>query len=211
MFKNIKSLFVIEEEEPKKESAKPAAAGQPKPVPAVTANAGQASPEFLDMLFKAMQDSNIEGFDYLEFKKSLQSLKQMQMDEQTRYQSAFAMAQTMGATPEKLIESAQHYLDVLHNEEQKFQKAAASQREKLIGTREQEIMQLDNTVKAKAEQIQQLTKEIEQHQQQAAILKGEIAQATVKVETTKNNFVASYRQLTAQIMADVESIKKYLK
>lgn len=212
MFKNIKSLFVVEEE-PKKEVAKQVTKDQPKPASEAVSGvpSGQASQEFMDILFKAMQDNNIEGFDYLEFKKSLQSLKQMQMDEPTRYQSAFAMAQTMGATPEKLVQTAQHYLDVLKNEEQKFQKAAANQQEKLIGTREQEIAQMEAAVNTKAEQIKQLTQEIEQHQQQAATLKKEIAEATVKVETTKHNFVASYQQVAAQIAADMENIKQYLK
>ncbi|MDX1940300.1 MAG: hypothetical protein SFU99_07100 [Saprospiraceae bacterium] len=212
MFKNIKSLFIVEEE-PKKEVAKSVAKDPPKPATEATPDipSGQASQEFMDILFKAMQDNNIEGFDYLEFKKSLLSLKQMQMDEPTRYQSAFAMAQTLGATPEKLVQTAQHYLDVLKNEEQKFQKAAANQQEKLIGTREQEIAQIDAALKTKAEQIKQLTQEIEQHQQQAAALKKEIAEATIKVETTKHNFVASYQQLAAQIAADIENIKEYLK
>lgn len=212
MLKNLKSLFIIEEEEPK---------AQPKQAPkeaskiavenTQTASAGQVNHDFLNILFKAMEDNNLNGFDYLEFKKSLQSLKQMQMDEPTRYQSAFAMAQTMGATPEKLLQTAMHYLDVLKTEEHKFQKAAANQQEKLIGSKEQEISQLETTIKSKAEQIKQLTQEIEQHQQQAEVLKKEISEATVKVETTKNDFAASYNALATQIAADIENIKKFLK
>ena len=213
MLKNIKSWFVIEEEEPKKEEpkqtpreqAKPAVKSQP------TGAAGQVNQDFLNILFTAMEDNNLNGFDYLEYKKSLQSLKKMDMDEATRYQSAFAMAQTMGATPEKLVQTAEHYLNVLQTEENKFQKAAANQQEKLIGSKEQEINQLETTIKAKAEQIKQLTREIEQHQQQAESLKKEIAEASVKVETTRNNFVASYNALAGQIAADIENIKKFLK
>ena len=55
----------------------------------------------------------MEGFDYLEYKQSLQSLEKMNMDNQTRYQSAFAMAQTMGAKAKNLIDSAQYYLKVM--------------------------------------------------------------------------------------------------
>ena len=40
----------------------------------------------------------------------------MPMDEQTRFQSAFAMAQTLGATTEHLMHSANHYLEILKKE-----------------------------------------------------------------------------------------------
>lgn len=213
MLKNIKSWFIIEEEEPKKEAPKQAPKEQAKPVVEnqATSAASQVNQDFLDILFKAMEDNNLNGFDYLEFKKSLQSLKKMEMDEATRYQSAFAMAQTMGATPEKLVQTAEHYLNVLQTEESKFQKAAANQQEKSIGSKEQEINQLEITIKTKAEQIKQLTQEIEQHREQTELLKKEIADASIKVETTRNNFVASYNALAGQITTDIENIKKFLK
>lgn len=217
MFKNIKSLFVIEEEDPKapaKESAKPA-----KPVAKVTtpatspanAGAGQVTQEFTEVLFKAMEQANPEGFDYMEFKQSLQSLKKMQMDDPTRYQSAFAMAQTLGATADKLVQSAQFYLDVLKSEAQKFSQAVENQRTKLIGNRQQQIDQLTQTVQSKEAQIKQLTQEIEAHRKEMDQIKQEISQATVKVETTQQNFSASYNALSGQIGADVENMKKYLK
>ncbi|MFN7119188.1 MAG: hypothetical protein ACK4TA_20485 [Saprospiraceae bacterium] len=218
MFKNIKSLFIIEEENPKvapKEQAKPSATPTPKaPTPAaapVNTGSGQVTQEFTDILFNAMQQANPEGFDYMEFKQSLQSLKKMAMDEPTRYQSAFAMAQTLGATVDKLAQSAQFYLDVLKNEEQKFAQAVQNQRSKLIGNRQQQIDQLGQTIQSKEEQIKRLTQEIEAHRQQMDQIKQEIADATVKVETTQQNFTASYNALSGQIAGDLENIQKYLK
>ncbi len=217
MFKNIKSLFIVEEEEnPKaKKGEQPAQAADIKQSqPAVkqpVGEPGKATQEFMEVLFKAMEQNNIQGFDYLEFKQSLASLKKMPMDEQTRYQSAFAMAQTMGATPDKLIQTAQHYLDILKTEEQKFEQAVTNQKTKLIGSKEQEILKAEEAVKAKAEQIKQLTQEIEAHQKQVDQLRREIADATVKVETTKSNFIASYNTLVAQISEDMQNMKQFLK
>ena len=74
----------------------------------------------MDVLAEALQNNNIDGVDYFEFRQSLLSLSKISMDEKTRYQSAFAMAQAMGATPKQLIETAEHYLNVLKNEEHKF-------------------------------------------------------------------------------------------
>lgn len=224
MLKNLKSLFIVEDEEPKKPvKGKKQAADQPKKqtssaqstasstsTPA-TPSPGKVSSKFVNILLKAMDSNNLEGFDYLEFKQSLKSLEKMPMDDATRYQSAFAMAQTMGATPQKLMDTAKHYLNILAKEEQKFEEALAAQRQKQIGSKESQIKKLEEVVANKAAQIKQLTKEIEEHQKQANSLKKEIGGAVVKVESTKNDFIASYEKLIAQINADVENMKQYLK
>lgn len=213
MFKNIKSLFIVEEETPAKKEPStppPPKAEAPTPAPPSSGN-GQVTQEFTDILFKAMQQANPEGFDYMEYKQSLQSLKKMQMDEPTRYQSAYAMAQTLGATADKLVQSAQFYLDVLKNEAQKFAQAVQNQRGKLIGNRQQQIDQLTQTVQSKEEQIKRLMQEIETHRKEMDQIKQEISEATVKVETTQQNFTASYNALSGQIAMDLENIKKYLK
>lgn len=179
MFKNIKSLFIVEEEgskappkeQPKSNKTQTAAPKAEAPITTpTTAGTGQVTQEFSDILFKAMEQANPAGFDYMEFKQSLQSLKKMSMDDATRYQSAFAMAQTMGATPEKLTQSAQQYLDVLKSEEQKFAQAVNNQRTKLIGNREGEIGKLEQNIQAKAEQIKRLNQEIEEHKKQVGQL-----------------------------------------
>jgi len=72
MLKNLKSLFIIEEQ----------------PIHKV----------------------NLNGFNYLGFKKSPQSLQKTQMDEGTACQSAFVMTQTMGETPAHLIKTTSRTL-----------------------------------------------------------------------------------------------------
>jgi uncharacterized protein (DUF3084 family) len=217
MFKNIKSLFIVEEDEQGKQKEQPrqkTPTGTPKPEPATTAETGgqgQVTQEFTEILFKAMEQANPPGFDYLEFKQSLQSLKKMAMDDATRYQSAFAMAQTMGATGEQLRQSAQSYLNILKNEEQKFAQAVDNQRSKLIGNRQSEIGQLEQIIQSKSEQIKRLNEEIESHKKQVAQLQQEMSEATVKVETTQRNFIASYNVLAGQIETDVQNMQQYLK
>lgn len=135
----------------------------------------------------------------------------MDMDEATRYQSAFAMAKTMGATPKKLLETANHYVNVLKTEEQKFGQALVSQKEKQIGNRHQRLEQLGQAVEHKRKQIEQLTKEIETHEQETTQIKEQISDASVKVENTKNNFVVTYQLLTGQIQEDIRKMQSYLK
>lgn len=172
---------------------------------------GKVSDQFYDILLGAMEQNNQAGFDYLEYKKSLQTLAKMPMDEQTRYFSAFAAAQAMGVTAEKLVDSAQFYATVLKKEEEKFQLAHQAQREKQVGGKEKAIADVDATIKAKTEQIARLTEEIKTHQTDMEKMKAEISEAVVKIETTQNDFQATYQDLVGQISTDVDNMKKYLK
>jgi flagellar biosynthesis chaperone FliJ len=76
------------------------------------------------------------------------------------------MAQTMGVTAPKLIETAQHYVGILQGEQKKFADAMASRTTNDVTAKEQEIANLDSVIKNKAEQIKQLTEQIQLHQNQ---------------------------------------------
>ena len=218
----LKSWFVIDEGTPKKADKakktkstpeKKAAASKNTPSNTSTAEGatGQVTDKFMSILLAAMDKNNLDGFDYLEFKQALKNLENMPMDEKTRYQSAFAMAKTMNVTPEHLVKTAGHYVAILQQEEQKFGQALTAQRSKQIGGREQQMADLEKGIKAKAEQIKRLTEEIEADQKTLATMKEEISGAVVKVETTKNNFIASFNSLVAHIQKDIDNMTKYLK
>lgn len=172
---------------------------------------GKVSDKFYEILFGAMETNNQPGFDYLEYKKSLQTLAKMPMDEATRYSSAYAAAQAMGVSSQALNDSAQFYLNVLKTEDSKFQESVNAQRQKQIGSKEKAITDLDATIKAKGEQIAKLTQEIAAHQEDMGKMKAEISEAVVKIETTLSDFHATYSDLIGQIGQDVENMKKYLK
>ncbi len=229
MLKNLKKWFIVDDEEFKKnmsgdssddsdivpeQKTKPISTNRSTSSDSgtnPTAPAGKASSKFTNILLQAMEANNLDGFDYLEYKNSLHNLAKMPMDEKTRYQSAFAAASTMGATPAKLIKTANFYIDVLKKEETKFGQALANQKNKQIGDKAQLIQQHDNLIKEKTKQIERLKKEIADHQAKSEQMKKSISAATVKVETTKNNFVASYNLVLSQIQRDIENMKKYLK
>lgn len=171
---------------------------------------GTVNEKFMQALFGAMEGANLDGFDYFEFKQSLQNLVNMPMDEATRYKSAFAMASTMGATPPKLVNSALHYLEILKTEYSKFSQAAENQRIAQVGNKQGQVENLEAVMQQKAEQIKKLTDEITQHRQDVTKLKEDIAQSTVKVEQTQKDFSATYQSLVGQIEQDVTNMKNYL-
>ena len=171
---------------------------------------GQQSDQFYKVLFDALERNNQAGFDYLEFKKALQSLETIGLDEKTKFLSAFAGAQASGASVKLLTDSAAIYLEILDTEATNFRNAVEMQRTKQISNRENEVKQLTNLITGKDEQIKKLNAEIEEHKKMLSSLDNEIKSAQSKIETTKADFSVTYDGLVKKIRDDVDRIKTYL-
>jgi len=230
MLKKLKSLFIVEDKskssaqneadstasseetiESGSDMVSPVSAGTAPSNPSPSAQPGKASPKFVNVLLKAIEANNLEGFDYLEFKQSLQNLAAMDMDEKTKYQSAFAMAKTMGVTPSKLVNSAQHYINVLKKEENKFSDALKNQKQKQVVNREQGIKGLEEAVVKKQQMIEKLQKEIEADKQKLEKQKTAINESVAKVQATKEGFISAYHSVLGQIQGDIDKMNSYLK
>jgi hydroxypyruvate isomerase len=221
-WKKFKGVFVVEDpNQQNKSSASPVVKSEPvisspkhessASLKIPSTEGGKVQEKFMQVLFEAMGKANLDGFDYFEFKQALSNLQNMPMDEATRYKSAFAMAQTMGTSPDKLINTAIHYADVLKNEQSKFNNAVENQRKTQVGDKEAAIQNLEAVIKQKAEQIKKLTDEIQQHQKDMTQMKDDISTAMIKVEQTQSDFFASYNLLASQIQQDINNMKNYLK
>ncbi len=181
------------------------------PATVLNNSTGVVNVKFMEVLFGALEKANLPGFDYLEYKQALAQLSTMPMDEATRYKSAYAMAQTMGVTAEKLVNTALHYLDVLKQEEGKFNQSAESQRLTQIESRNSNVKNLNDIIQQKEEQIRKLTGEIEAHKQQLQQTQSEIAQAASKMDQTKSDFGTAIKTITTQISMDINNMKNYLR
>ena len=230
MLKKLKSLFIVEDEtttEPEKKTAsqsKPTTSpnktatkpsSQPKTTgqdatPSPGVNKGKPDEKFINRLLGALEENNIEGFDYLEYKQSLQNLGGVEMDEGTKFKSALAMAKTMGATNTKLISSANHYLKILNTEEKKFLDAFKNQHTLQVNSRNKEIKDLEGGIAQRKAQIEKLQKEIEQGTKALEARKSSINEANNKVQSTKDNFYHSYNIVKNQIVEDIQKMQKYL-
>lgn len=223
MAKGIKSWFFTEVEDPaaKKKKNKTTA---PKKIEAIESappssesipeikggREGAVSQKFVNILFKVLREKDLDGFDYMEFKKSLQSLKKMDMDVETRIKSAYAMAQTMGVDKGRLLETANFYIGLLKQEEQKFEQALENQQQKQVDGKKSKIAQVKSNIAKKEAQLKKLEAEVAQHKQQIDTLHQEIEQAATKIADTKNDFIASYNSLVDQIKQDMKHINDYL-
>jgi hypothetical protein len=225
MFKNLKSLFIVEEGAPKTEPAPPAAparptgpaappvpaAANPAPPPPPTYAGGTVDQRIFESLEKAMEENNQQGFDYFEYKNSLKTLAGIIPDEATRYKSAYATAATMGLTVDRLLESAAFYRTVLEKERDNFTRAVNQQVDLNVTAKQKEAERLQTLIAQKAEQIKRLTEEISLHQEELARAQGVITEATSRIEATKGNFHFTLEAVMNQIQTDMQNIQRYLR
>jgi hypothetical protein len=220
MWKNLKGYFIIEEEgkqkpastlpdKRKEPSSNPPAPSAPASAP--PPSAGKVADKFVEVLLQAMERANLPGFDYLEYKKSLQNLEKMNFDEATRFQTAFAAAQSMGVTPAQLVESAAHYLQALKTEEDKFSAALKKQQTEQVSGPEQQLQQYEQKIARQEAEIKKLQAAIEQTRKQQTELRRDIEQSRRKIHGTAADFEKTYRTIAGSIEADVEKMRRYLK
>lgn len=233
VLKNLKSLFIIEESDDASSTSKSKPAATTKPTSRASASQGKQraavtsgstsrkgsrpdSPKgtpdekFVSVLLEAMEANNLEGFDYLEFKLSVQSLADLPMDDATRFQSAYAMAKTMGATPSKIKETAQHYMKVLSKEERKFEAALDMQIQEKVEAGEAAVKGMEATALEKTQQIAALQAEIQRLNADIAAKQAEIASSKGKIQDTKAQFEAAYQHILGQIESDMEKVDRFL-
>lgn len=220
--KNLKSLFI--EDGPEKPSKKGTPQKEkdesedtstpvppPEPMMPESSGGGQVSTKFTKVLLKAVERANQEGFDYLEYKNSVRSLSNMSMDEETRFKSAYAMGQTMGADADKLVKSARHYLTVLKDEKKKFDQAAQLQVEKKVASKKRDLQNWEQQIASKEKQIDKLQAEIKTLRSRIGTINEALEKEEIKVQNTQADFVASFNNLYNQISADIEKMTNYLK
>jgi uncharacterized coiled-coil protein SlyX len=228
---NIRSVF-FEDEKPKKgkpgkspaaSKTPPAAASAPRTSPAPAAAAQSSAPapsgpvtggisdRFVKVLMAAMEGANLPGFDYLEYKKTLQNLKKMNFTDSVRYQTAYTAAQSMGVTPAQLADSAQHYLNVLGKEKAKFSQALKGQRSQQVSDKEQQLKQLEGSIAQQEAKIKELQEQIKKTKTNQNKLQSDISKSNSKLAQTQADFEATYEVLTQGIEKDVVQMKEFLK
>jgi hypothetical protein len=225
--KNLKSLFFVEDPVPADNNVNqttnnPTVKNQPVVNQPVTNNqniqnippAIPGTPvidqRIFDSLQKALENSNMQGFDYFEFRNSLKSLSAIIPDEATRFRAVFATAASSGVTVQKLLESGNYYKEVLNKEFQKFQEALAAQVDNGVIAKQKQAEALTLAIQQKQQKIQELTQEIMAHQEEINKIQQSVTDANVKIETTKNNFQLTFQTVVSEIDNDMVSIQRYL-
>jgi len=233
MLKNLKSLFIVNdgdddneekiiEDSPKDKTERLRSTNQldsedttpppAKPVaPPTNVPTGMPENRFVEALLKSFEDNNLEGFDYLEYKNGLKAMEKLNMDEATRYRAAFATAATMGVEVDTLVKSTVHYLNILGEEQKKFDTALKQKNTDSIVKKTEEHKHITKTIEDKKAQIARLSEEIATHEHELTDITSYLQEAKAKIAMTEGNFKASYDMLVDQIKTDILRMKQYLK
>ena len=161
-------------------------------------------------LINALEKSNLDGFDYIEYKQSLGALAALNIGEDTAFKSAYATASTMGLTKDKLLKTAHFYLKILEQERTQFDQAVKQQVNRQIAGKQQQSQVLTQSIDQKSNQIEKLKSEILQSQAKIVQLQEEIEGAKGKIGATKQNFENTFVIIQEEIKNDISKMETYL-
>ncbi len=205
MLDKLKALFIVQEEE-KDNTAKKAEISDNKFEEIKNNSTNKISNEstsfntkIMTQLLQVLHDNNQTGFDYIEYKNAVKSLKSMNLDEKTRFQSAFTTAKTLGVTKIKLLNSIGFYQKILLKEEEKFTNSLKNNTTDLSLSQKKEIT---NSILIKKKQIKQLTSEIKELEKKIY--------GVNKNGHSSSDFEITFNRLIQEMRADIKKINKYL-
>jgi len=157
-------------------------------------------------LLKALKENFQEDFDYLKFKKSVNSMMEMGMDKTTATKSAFATASTMGLTKNKLVKSIVHYQTVLNKEREQFAVALKNQIATNIDGKRVEAQKLVKEIEANKSKIAKLQEQIKAYQAKIDSVEEVVEKNRQKIESTRDSFKNAFDYYYDQIEIDLQNI-----
>ena len=181
----------------------------PKPV-VIPSIPGQVDTEMAKILEDAIQEANIPGFDYIEFRDVLANMASLGLPEQKLFQAAFASAQIAKITKAQLLEAIAFYLKVIETKAQEFREYVAGLEATDVSGKDQKIADLEKLIEADALQIQQLTTSIGERRQKQDALRMEKAQADLDIKNKTAAFEATKATIVNKLNADHNKINTYI-
>lgn len=213
-FNQLKSLFIVEdsESEPSGSVSKSIKSTKKTSVSNKSSVSIQDTDRFVNILFKAIEDNNIEGFDYLEFVQSINNLKNQGLgsDENKLFNTAFALAQTMNVNKAQLIKTADFYLNVLNKEKTKFNEALLNNAKVKLNEKNSKLNDLNKSLEEDKIKLDKLKKRIAVNEKSITVISKELDKSKNKVESIKSGFNNALMQIVSKIKSDKDKINKYL-
>jgi chromosome segregation ATPase len=131
--------------------------------------------DFVQRLQNLINNNNQPGFDFLEFTESL--FEEKQNPDAEVYKTVFRIAQKIdkSLTPSRLIDSAMFYKDLVQGAADTEINKGLSKKQELQAEKDTERNNLDNGLKSTRTKIQQLTRQIQELQNQEVALNSQLS------------------------------------
>ena len=159
---------------------------------------------------------------YSALTESIAALRDIPMDEATRYRSAFAvLKRTQNRSLEQVVQAVDVHLGVLDAEIVRFKGQSKTEEDKEVAAREAEGATLQTALEAVNQQIAQLRaqtdtriaqlqEELAQKQTRATELAHEAAQKRQAIQQTTQSFEAAIAHVKDSLAADKTKLLQYL-
>jgi hypothetical protein len=173
---------------------------------------GMFDEKFYAHLTKVIEKNNLDGIDYYEFSKSKKNLDSAPgFTEQMKYQSAFGvLAASTDLTKQRLLETADHYIQVLDKEEKDFEGSKNAEIESQVTSRTNSAVEKEKMIASKMEEITKIQTDITQLRIEIGTLQSEAQNSQIKIESTAKNFKYTIDSVRSQILADKTNIQNFI-
>ena len=175
-----------------------------------TAIIGGVNDEMANMLMAAIEEANLPGFDYIEFRDAVNKMANTGMTESNKFLAIFTTANSMGLTRESLLSSIDHYVSVINEKREGFMEHVSALMASEVDGRHEQAAKLDAEIAEAAEQIAELNKKIQESQHAKINLQNEANTEKMNIENTRASFEATFQMVLNKLESDRTSIMNYI-
>jgi hypothetical protein len=183
---------------------------QPSSIPNSISGTGTINEDIKKQLLATVDEANISGYDYLEFRDSLMNMATVISSEPDRFKAAYAAVKTL-VSADRLLQTADVYIGILQKKKGEFEQFASGAISQKVTAKENDAKRLDQDIALKQEQITKMNHEICQLQEKRATLLNESVAERAKIDRVKMDFDLTYQAVVGVIESDKQKITTYLK
>jgi hypothetical protein len=170
--------------------------------------------DFVQRLQNLINQNNQAGFDFLEFTESLFEEKQNPTPEV--YKTVFRIAQKIdkSLTPSRLLDSSMFYKDLVQRTADTEISKGVSKKQSLQSDKDTERTNLDNNLKGTREKIQQMSRQIQELQNQDVALSNQLSAIDQKYESQFADIerkISAIRNAKEQVLISIVDIEAGIK
>lgn len=164
---------------------------------------GVVDDKFLDMLWSVIEQNNMPGQDYFEFKQAIESMSSLPIDERNKFLTTFTIFQSQGCKKESLTTSVDNYINVIKSELSNFNSEFENQKHQKVTSRLEKVEETKKKVQRLNEEIVELNNFILSETQAAQ-------QEEMSLRMTANNFETSAQKIISVLESDKNKINTYI-
>ena len=165
--------------------------------------------DVLAAIKNALDEANLDGYDYYEFMKSIAEQTDMP-SEKKKYEVVFSVVKNMGVTTDHLVNSASHYIQVIGEHRSKFDANINDKEQEMVVKLHEKAESIENTITAKSDQIEALKAEIKALSEEKIEVVNVATENGAQIATLRQEGSLAYDAVVSQIEDGKNKITKYL-